>query len=165
MKTRLFTLALCLAGLNLGLFRASAAFEVSAGINIQSTGDFYRQLAARGSWIQVGTYVQCRHPTVTATWRPYCDGSWEWTDCGWYWVSDEPWAWACYHYGTWAFDPTDGWVWVPGLEWAPAWVNWRTGGDYIGWAPCGPGGVTVDPSAYVFVEGRHFHDHLRPGTV
>ena len=23
-----------------------------------------------------------------------------------------------------------GWVWVPGREWGPAWVSWRTGGDY-----------------------------------
>jgi hypothetical protein len=166
MKTRLFAFALCLTGsLNLGLFRASAEFEVSAGISIQSPADFYQPLAARGSWIQVGAYGRCWHPAVTAEWRPYCNGYWAWTDCGWYWVSDEPWAWACYHYGTWAFDPTDGWVWVPGVEWAPAWVNWRTGGDYIGWAPCGPGGVTVDASAYVFVEGRHFNDHLRPDNV
>ena len=28
-----------------------------------------------------------------------------------------------------------GWVWVPGYEWGPAWVSWRTGGDYVGWAP------------------------------
>jgi len=34
-------------------------------------------------------------------------------------VSDEPWGWACYHYGTWVDDPAVGWVWVPGVEWAP----------------------------------------------
>src|SRR5579862_8643757 len=108
MKKQLFTFVLCLAAsLSLGLFRASAEFEVSAGISIQSPADFYQPLAARGTWIQVGTYGRCWHPSVTVEWRPYCDGYWTWTDCGWYWVSDEPWAWACYHYGTWAFDPTD----------------------------------------------------------
>jgi hypothetical protein len=166
MKTRLCTLALCLAGsFNLGLFQASAEFEVSAGINIQSPADFYQPLAARGAWIQVGTFGRCWHPAVTAEWKPYCNGSWEWTDCGWYWVSDEPWAWACYHYGTWAFDPSYGWVWIPGVEWAPAWVNWRTGGDYIGWAPCGPSGITIDASYYVFVQSQHFNDHIRPDNV
>ena len=58
-----------------------------------------------------------------------------------------------------------GWCWVPGVEWAPAWVSWRMGGDYIGWAPCGPPGFVVEPSFFVFVESRHFHDHLRPDTV
>jgi hypothetical protein len=27
---------------------------------------------------------------------------------------------------------------VPGREWGPAWVSWRTGGDYVGWAPLPP---------------------------
>jgi hypothetical protein len=167
MKTRLFVMGLSFAALlGAGQFRVAASFEVSAGINIQSPADFDEPLAANGAWVQVSTYGRCWHPAgVTAGWRPYCQGYWELTDCGWYWVSDEPWGWACYHYGTWAFDPGYGWVWIPGVEWAPAWVYWRTGGDYIGWAPCGPSGVSVDPAFYVFVEGRHFGDHVRPDTV
>jgi len=31
-----------------------------------------------------------------------------------------------------------GWVWVPGDEWAPAWVSWRKGNDFVGWAPLPP---------------------------
>jgi hypothetical protein len=36
-------------------------------------------------------------------------------------------------------------VWFPGedLDWGPAWVSWRTGGDYIGWAPLPPRGPGV----------------------
>ncbi len=36
-------------------------------------------------------------------------------------------------------------MWFPGtdLDWGPAWVSWRTGGDYIGWAPLPPRGVGV----------------------
>jgi hypothetical protein len=30
-------------------------------------------------------------------------------------------------------------MWVPGYEWSPAWVAWRDGGDYYGWAPLRPG--------------------------
>src|SRR5207248_3283991 len=32
------------------------------------------------------------------------------------------------------------WCWVPGYEWGPAWVSWRTGGNYVGWAPPPPEG-------------------------
>ena len=31
-----------------------------------------------------------------------------------------------------------GWVWVPGYTWAPAWVSWRYGDGYAGWAPLPP---------------------------
>lgn len=111
-------------------------------------------------------YGRCWHPTgVTVEWRPYCDGQWVWTDCGWYWQSDEPWAWACYHYGRWASDSDFGWVWVPDIEWAPAWVYWRTGGGFIGWAPCPPAGFTIEPRFFAFVDVGRFHDHVRPRTV
>src|SRR6266850_8446896 len=94
----------------------------------------------------------------------YCNGHWQRTDAGWYWVSDEPWAWATYHYGRWDLNPRLGWVWVPRTEWAPAWVSWHQGGGYTGWAPLHPSarftpnGVAeanervIPPRAYVFVE-------------
>jgi hypothetical protein len=161
------TLVIGLAvSLSLGLLRASAEMEVSVGISIHATTEFYEPLAPSGTWVEVGSYGRCWHPAgVAAEWRPYCNGNWEWTDSGWYWVSDEPWAWACYHYGTWAYDSGQGWVWVPGVEWAPAWVNWRMGGDYVGWVPCSPPGFVVAPSYYVFVKSRNFRDHIRPNTV
>ena len=167
MKANSLVLAVCASALAIAVpFPASAKFEVSVGVNINAPSDFYSPLATDGSWVEVGSYGRCWRPAgVTVEWRPYCHGNWEWTDCGWYWVSDEPWAWACYHYGSWVEDPSYGWVWVPAVEWAPAWVSWRTGGDYIGWAPCGPGGVVVAPAAFVFVQNEHFHDHFRPDTV
>jgi hypothetical protein len=30
----------------------------------------------------------------------------------------------------------DSWAWVPGNEWAPSWVSFQEGPDYVGWAPC-----------------------------
>jgi Family of unknown function (DUF6600) len=167
MKMRLMILAVGLAcGLSLGVFRASAELEVSAGVSIHAKADFYAPLAPHGTWVAVGSFGRCWRPAgVVAGWRPYCDGSWEWTDDGWYWVSDEPWAWACYHYGTWDYDSTYGWVWVPDVEWAPCWVNWRIGGGYIGWVPCTPPGVVIAPSFYVFVDNRHFNDRIRPNTI
>ncbi len=167
MKTYIIILAVGLSTcFGPGLYRAKASLEVSAGISITATAEFYEPLTPSGTWIEVGSYGRCWRPAgVVVGWRPYCSGYWEWTDCGWYWVSDEPWAWACYHYGTWVYDPGYGWVWVPGVEWAPAWVYWRMGGDHIGWAPCGPSGFVVVPSFYVFVESRHFHDRVQPSTV
>jgi len=167
MKTCIIILAVSLAAcFSPWLQRAQASLEVSAGVSITATAEFYEPLTPCGSWIEVGSYGRCWRPAgVVVGWRPYCNGYWEWTDCGWYWVSDEPWAWACYHYGSWVYDPGYGWVWVPGVEWAPAWVYWRMGGGHIGWAPCGPRGFVVAPSLYVFVESSHFHERVRSDTV
>jgi len=91
-----------------------------------------------------------------------------WTDCGWYWYSDEPWAWACYHYGYWVYEANYGWVWVPDVVWGPAWVSWRVGGGYIGWAPLPPPGVSIHvaaPTLFVFVQTAHFTQPIRPTKV
>src|SRR5438874_3076344 len=142
--------------LSLGVLNATAETRFSAGLEINAVSDFYAPLSSEGSWVDVSSYGRCWHPRVAAGWRPYATGHWEWTDVGWYWVSDEPWSWACYHYGAWEYDPSYGWVWVPGTEWAPAWVTWRESDDYIGWAPCGPEGVVLAPSLFVFVDIGHF---------
>ena len=139
---------------------------VSAGIDIQSPAQFYQPLAPYGAWVDLSPYGRCWHPTdVPPGWRPYEIGNWEWTDAGWYWASDEPWAWACYHYGNWAYNPVYGWVWVPGTEWAPAWVVWRESPDYIGWAPCEPGDIAVPDTSFMFVNVHRFHDRLGPGEL
>jgi len=67
--------------------------------------------------------------------------------------------------------PGLGWVWVPGYEWAPAWVSWRYGDEYVGWAPLPPAAVwissvgfnsTIDvecgiaPTYYSFCPIQHF---------
>jgi hypothetical protein len=151
----------------MGVPATKAEISFSAGIEISSSADFYQPLSSYGAWVNVGSYGRCWHPSrVDRRWRPYTTGYWQWTDVGWYWVSDEPWSWACYHYGSWVYDPNYSWVWIPGTEWAPAWVSWREGGDYIGWAPCGPGGaVVVSPSWFVFIDVGHFHNRFRPTSL
>jgi uncharacterized membrane protein YgcG len=114
----------------------SVDMGVSGGVTM---ANFHAPLAAHGQWIVSSTYGQVWRPWVAAGWRPYYYGRWEWTSEGWLWVSDEPFGWAVYHYGRWAWDPAHGWVWVPGYQWAPAWVTWRYGPDAIGWAPLAPG--------------------------
>jgi hypothetical protein len=112
---------------------------------------FKSSLASDGEWYRSERYGEVWRPRVSIGWKPYYYGSWLWTDEGWYWNSDEPFAWAVYHYGRWVFDPAWGWVWVPGYQWAPAWVTWRFGGDAVGWAPLGPG-VSVFVTGYPFVD-------------
>jgi hypothetical protein len=116
-----------------------------------SVETFETSLAPYGDWVVVGSYGRVWRPHVAAGWRPYFYGRWEWTSEGWLWVSDEPFGWAAYHYGRWTLDPAYGWVWVPGHEWAPAWVSWRYSGDVVGWAPLGPG-VSVFVGTTPFVD-------------
>ena len=168
MKTNAKTLIAVTVALVVGacVRETFASVNVSASVRIRAVSDFHQPLASHGTWVEVGSYGRCWRPAgVAVGWRPYAYGSWVWTDYGWYWETDEPWGWACYHYGNWTFDPVVGWVWVPRVAWSPAWVSWRTGGGYWGWAPLPPAGVVIAPRHYVFVETRHFHKRIRPNAV
>jgi len=100
--------------------------------------DDYDALAPYGTWVAVSYGWAWCPLDVPAGWRPYTVGRWEFTDYGWMWLSDDPWGALPYHYGRWGYDDSYGWVWVPGDVWAPAWVAWRYGDDYVGWAPLPP---------------------------
>jgi hypothetical protein len=111
-----------------------------AGIN--DVEQFYEPLAPYGSWVAYPGYGMVWVPSQTvvgAGYRPYTHGHWEYSEWGWTWVDHHPFGWATGHYGRWFYDSSYGWVWVPGTTWSPAWVSWRTGGAYIGWAPMPPG--------------------------
>lgn len=102
---------------------------------------FYDELAPYGQWTEVEGYGYCWQPDIRdSDWQPYSFGHWASTDDGWLWVSDdsEPWGWIVYHYGRWINFEDRGWFWVPGYTWAPAWVTWRSGDEYCGWAPLPP---------------------------
>ena len=102
------------------------------------TGVFYTRLSSYGGWVH-SQYGEAWRPFhVRRHWRPYFHGRWIWTDYGWYWSSSEPFGWAVYHYGRWAYDDDYGWIWIPDNVWGPAWVEWRYDDDYIGWAPLTP---------------------------
>lgn len=126
---------------------------------------FYDQLGDQdGNWIQTDDYGYVFQPNVQdPNWAPYTDGSWAYTDEGWTWVSDEPWGWATYHYGRWANIDGTGWVWVPGTRWAPAWVSWRFGGGYAGWAPLPPEAEFGDDSDYHFGDDVDASFHIGAG--
>lgn len=116
-------------------------------------------LAPYGRWASDPDYGQVWIPQVAYGWRPYSDGSWEWSDYGWTWVSGEPWAWT-FHYGRWFYRPLFGWCWLPGTAWGPAWVDWYYGDGFIGWAPLPPFAthVTIIQN-FVFV---HEHEFCSP---
>ena len=153
------------------------AFAVSAlpqACGADVSIDFIYDNLSGGNWIDVEGYGYGWQPDVVVrdpNWRPYSDGYWAYTDYGWTWISYEDFGWATYHYGRWANLADYGWVWLPGtdLDWGPAWVSWRTGGDYIGWAPLpprGPGvvyegqpiGVNVDVAFDIGPESYNFCD-------
>jgi hypothetical protein len=138
-------------------------------------GFFYNELSPYGEWVRHPRYGWVWFPRhVNAGWRPYSRGRWVQSEYGWMWVSSEPFGWATYHYGRWAWDPRFGWLWVPGTDWGPAWVSWQQGGGYVGWAPLPPtvgyqvgiglqlGGLNISlliaPRDYSFVPERQFLD-------
>ena len=102
---------------------------------------FYDELSPHGNWVEYPGHGYVWQPRMGPDFRPYSTGGhWVWSDrYEWVWVSDYDWGWAPFHYGRWFHDPYYGWLWVPGYEWSGAWVSWRHGGDYYGWAPLRPG--------------------------
>jgi hypothetical protein len=109
------------------------------GSSAVSIDVFVDQLSPYGRWITSPSYGQVWICNEAGFVPYYSNGHWVYTHLGWTWVSSYNWGWAPFHYGRWAYDPFYGWMWVPGYEWGPAWVGWRTGGDYYGWAPLAPG--------------------------
>lgn len=129
----------------------------------QVNADFQEALAPYGQWIRHQRWGMVWVPEdIPPNWRPYQYGHWVYTeDWGWYWISDpeeEDWGWVVFHYGRWVYERRLGWFWIPDDEWAPAWVDWRYGGEYVGWAPLPPEELIVvydrDPTYWVFVSPR-----------
>lgn len=147
--------ALAMAGGALaGDFSMEASVMVGDVPTIRSVEEFREPLAQHGTWFQVASYGRVWQPDVVRVehgWRPYCHGgNWVWTDRGWFWSSTYAWGWAPFHYGRWACLPVYGWVWVPDLTWGPAWVEWRSSDEYVGWAPSCPvvsSGLTIGYSS------------------
>ena len=102
-----------------------------------------------GRWHYVADYGPVWTPvTVAPGWAPYRFGHWVWVQpWGWTWVEDEPWGFAPFHYGRWAY-VEGGWCWVPGPViirpvYAPAFVVFVGAGPGVGWFPLAPREVYV----------------------
>jgi len=140
--------------------KAKAQFGIS--ISLQT---FYSELSPYGQWVDDPQYGYIWIPDAEPGFRPYYSrGHWAMTSYGAMWVSNYSWGWAPFHYGRWVYTSYYGWVWIPDTIWGPAWVSWRWGGDYCGWAPLGPGinlsisfgnGYSVPNDWWVFVPQRY----------
>ena len=140
---------------------------------------FYDELQPYGTWVQHAGYGYAWVPRVDRGFVPYrTNGYWINTEYGNTWVSDYNWGWAPFHYGRWFYDDFYGWMWAPDTVWGPAWVVWRSGGGYYGWAPLMPGfGINVSVNyynripyhywnfvPYRYITYRHVHMHCVPRT-
>jgi hypothetical protein len=124
------------------------------------------ELSSYGRWVDTPDYGRAWTPSgVGSDWRPYDDGYWDYGPGGYFWVSNEPWGWAPYHYGRWNFVGGTGWCWSPGRIFAGAWVSWSLGPLYVGWAPldfwgrpCFRNSISFgfyDPRCWSFVSYQH----------
>jgi len=111
--------------------------------------DFRPALDPYGTWADDASYGTVWTPDpsqVGAAFQPYeTEGSWDYADGDYVWLSDYAWGWVCFHYGRWAWS-AGRWVWIPGRDYAGAWVSWRVGDDgfgYVGWAPMPPDWIWV----------------------
>jgi hypothetical protein len=134
--------------------RAVAAQYVSRDI------DGYYDMDDYGDWQTDPDYGAIWIPrNVYGGWAPYQDGHWVWINpWGWTWVDAQPWGFAPFHYGRWAY-VRGGWGWVPGPVvvrpvYAPALVGFVGGGfgvsigfgegfAGVAWFPLGPRDVFV----------------------
>ncbi|WPR75752.1 DUF6600 domain-containing protein [Algoriphagus sp. NG3] len=138
----------------------NAKADAPAAVSFQV---FYDELMPYGDWVKDARYGYVWLPAVYDDFHPYgTNGHWVMTSYGNTWVSDYDWGWATFHYGRWYYDDNyRSWAWIPDYTWGPAWVDWRTGGGYYGWAPMGPGfsvsvRVNIPAFHWVFVPQNRF---------
>jgi len=140
------------------------AYVVAPAPQTASYQTYYDELSPYGQWVNTPEFGNVWVPAAGPDFVPYSTaGHWVYTTYGMTWVSDYSWGWCAFHYGRWDHDNYMGWFWVPGNEWGPAWVSWRSGNGYYGWAPLPPayGRVSetntynVPSERYVFVQTQY----------
>jgi hypothetical protein len=140
---------------------------LSAGV----TG--YEDLAHYGAWTLDPEYGEVWYPySVPVGWQPYSTGYWTYVaPWGWTWVDAQPWGFAPYHYGRWAFRG-ERWCWIPPRRserpvYAPALVAFVGGSELgavigqqgrapVGWFPLGPREPYVPP----YVANRNYYRRI-----
>lgn len=160
--------------LGLMLLLAGTTQKVMAQNEDVSLQSFYDELSPYGTWIQDPQYGYVWRPDVDQDeFRPYyTNGRWVMTEYGNTWVSNYDWGWAPFHYGRWVYNRYNNWIWIPDTVWGPAWVSWRSGGGYYGWAPLGPsisiginigrGGYRIPDMCWNFVPYRSIYYNSYP---
>jgi len=128
-----------------------------------------------GVFSQHAKYGEVWAPSSTPeNWHPYMACHWVNTkQFGWYYDDKTPWGNIVHHYGRWTHDQQSGWIWIPGMEFSPGWVVWRTSAQWIGWAPIPPDqDVEVmqsdafnNGSFWTFMETPHFNSSCKGGVA
>jgi hypothetical protein len=161
---------------------AGAPLETFQDPRFEAYSDVFNRYGTWDTDVQFGVVW---FPQVGPDWRPYADGYWQayGPQSQWLWVGRDPWGWPTHHFGRWGANASGRWFWMPGRQWAPAWVDWSVGPGYIGWTPLGaqdrplaawndfsrrPGahaGGTLDPSrAWTVIASDHFGQRGRLGA-
>jgi len=136
-----------------------------------------------GSWAYEASYGNVWYPTVSSGWRPYYDGYFDpLPQYGWTWIGMNVWSWPTHHYGRWGYAHSR-WFWIPGHQWAPAWVHWGAAPGYVSWCPLGfddrpvsslstsytnhwANGWVVMPRSYFGARGSYVHRYaVSPRTL
>ena len=128
-----------------------------------------------GAFSQHAKYGEVWTPSTTPeNWHPYMACNWVNTkQFGWYYDDKTPWGNIVHHYGRWTHDPQSGWVWIPGMEFSPGWVVWRTSPQWIGWAPTPPdqevermqSDAFNNGGFWTFMETPHFNSGCKGGVA
>lgn len=97
---------------------------------------FLHILNPHGKWTQeasskIWSYTPLQSPELP----PFINGRWIYSDYGWHWQGNEPYAWATSHYGFWKRTESGSWSWIPSPEWHSNPVDWRGTQTHIGWRP------------------------------
>ncbi|WP_423148835.1 DUF6600 domain-containing protein [Rubrolithibacter danxiaensis] len=169
-KSRLFFLSAFIVFNLINPIQTNA--QSGASVSFQT---FYDELEPYGRWVNDPEYGYIWSPDAEPDFHPYVTrGHWVVTNYGNTWISDYPWGWAPFHYGRWSYSDYYGWFWVPDYEWGPAWVSWRSGGEYYGWAPLPPRSgihisVNIPLVRWIFVPSRYIthyrvYDYCIPRT-
>ncbi|MGC1863530.1 MAG: DUF6600 domain-containing protein, partial [Methylocystis sp.] len=145
------------------------------GAREQVTDEVRSVLSQYGSFVNHEKYGEVWVPTVTPQdWHPYPPCHWvNSRRYGWYFDDKTPWSHIVHHYGRWAHDDKMGWIWIPGNEFSPGWVVWRTSPQWIGWAPLPPNEDIVanetdqfnNGGFWIFMETERFNKGCAPSAV
>jgi hypothetical protein len=124
--------------------------------------DFRAELSPYGEWIVVAPYGRLWHPNprvVGEKFVPYfTGGQWVLGKEGWSFKSKWAWGDFVFHYGRWVYVADLDWLWSMDPTYGLAFVNWKSGDTYVGWAPIPPIVRGGDPpqQVWTYVRARHF---------
>ena len=142
MKSRLAGAALIAAlALPLSALLPAHSFFAPATAHASILATHEATLASYGTFYDHPKYGKVWMPSSAVApqgWHPYQPCHWVNTKYGWYFQDGTAWGAIVHHFGRWTHEPKLGWMWVPGEEFSPGWVVWRTSEQWVGWAPTPP---------------------------